>query len=206
MSEIIETQTSDTEIAHKNAPIVLLVRAIERPKVARALLAAAAEAGAPAEIVRSTSDGYIVPRYLADLADLVLAEDVAAPIEGQLRAYAAAVANGVDQVRPPADEVTPDPAPEAGPGPEVDQDGRLLITRTPVDGDEVEALVEAAVTARVAEIEAAEHEDQAAAEQPAGDEPAQAELPVGDELGQAEQLVEHEVRPAPRRARKAAGK
>ncbi|MBP2703520.1 hypothetical protein JOL79_06870 [Microbispora sp. RL4-1S] len=53
--------------------VELLVPAAERPRTARALLAAAASQGLPAEVVRSTSTGYVVPVSVADGADVELA-------------------------------------------------------------------------------------------------------------------------------------
>lgn len=46
----------------------LRVRQSERPETARRLLAAAEQAGLDPHVVRSTSDGYIVPARVAELA------------------------------------------------------------------------------------------------------------------------------------------
>lgn len=70
MSDTTETPEAPGEI------VELLVRAAERPKTARALLAAVAEQGLPPEVVKSTGGGYQVPRAVADAADLALAESV----------------------------------------------------------------------------------------------------------------------------------
>lgn len=53
-----------------NEPVVLLVLAAERQHIARRLLEYAVD---PAT-VRTTSEGYVVPRWLAELAGLVLPE------------------------------------------------------------------------------------------------------------------------------------
>lgn len=106
MTKIKERESSAAELAHVNEPVVLLVLARERPAVARALLDAAAEAGADPHVVASTSDGYVVPRHLAELAGLVLAEDVA-PLEGR-PVYAAAPATEQPAPRPAEAETVDD--------------------------------------------------------------------------------------------------
>jgi hypothetical protein len=71
--------------------VELFVPARERSCVARALLAAAEQLGLPAEVVRSTSYGYRVPKPVADAADADLARQAAAagePVAGG-QAYAA---------------------------------------------------------------------------------------------------------------------
>jgi hypothetical protein len=101
---------SSAELDRGDEIITLLVLARERPDVARALLAAADTAGVEPFAVRTTSDGFEVPRLLAQLAGLVLAEDVE-PLDHLTPVYAAAIANGVDQVPPPSAELVDEQPP-----------------------------------------------------------------------------------------------
>lgn len=74
--------------------VELLVRQAERPRVARALLAAAEAAGLPAWVVQSQSNGYRVPASIADAADAELAADAdVEPLPGT-QVYAAAPPGG----------------------------------------------------------------------------------------------------------------
>lgn len=99
--EVVETDTPTPEADRRNEVVTLLVRAEERQRVARALLAAA---GIDSHLVRTTSNGFRVPRWIAVDADLVLAEDAAPNADGSTLAAA-----GVDSEPEPSDSEPDDP-------------------------------------------------------------------------------------------------
>lgn len=103
MPDNTEVHAGGAELDRGDEIITLLVLARERPAVARALLDAAEALDVEPFAVRTTSDGFEVARRLAEVAGLVLAEDVE-PLDHLTPVYAAAIANGVDQVPPPSAE------------------------------------------------------------------------------------------------------
>ncbi|WP_433518844.1 hypothetical protein ACQP2T_27060 [Nonomuraea sp. CA-143628] len=104
-----EIATDETEVDRRNEWVTLLVDVTERADVARRLLAAAV---VDPYVVLTTSHGFRVPRWVAEDADLLFAEEV----------------------DPDADAVAPSGGPEDAPGSDVESPGgEALHIEQPVD-------------------------------------------------------------------------